>query len=166
MADKMAVMNGGVLQQYDAPQRVFEHPVNTFVAGFVGSPAMNLIPARVATTATGAALESKDGWRCGLSAANARKALTATSPEVVIGARHSTIRLSSEASGGTISGRIYTVEPTGDVTYVHVRLGSDTIIVSVAPDFRLAADQPIEVAFDQEKLHLFDAATGLALTAA
>src|SRR6187431_1166987 len=43
MADKMAVMNGGLLQQYDAPETVFARPVNTFVAGFVGSPAMNLV---------------------------------------------------------------------------------------------------------------------------
>src|SRR5215217_105155 len=47
MADKMAVMSGGLLQQYDAPHIVFNHPVNTFVAGFVGSPAMNLLPASV-----------------------------------------------------------------------------------------------------------------------
>ena len=54
MADKMAVMNGGLLQQYDAPETVFDHPVNTFVAGFVGSPAMNLIALEVATERTDA----------------------------------------------------------------------------------------------------------------
>src|SRR5215468_4851963 len=64
MADKMAVMHRGVLQQYDAPERVFAQPVNTFVAGFVGSPAMNLLKARVAQN--GGALEG-EGWRCGLS---------------------------------------------------------------------------------------------------
>ena len=47
MADRMAVMSGGLLQQYDAPDTVYNHPVNTFVAGFVGSPAMNLLPATV-----------------------------------------------------------------------------------------------------------------------
>ena len=165
MADKMAVMDGGVLQQYDTPQRVFEHPVNTFVAGFVGSPAMNLLPARVVASAAGTALEGKDGWRYPLSAANARKALTATSPDLVVGARHSAIRLRPDAAEGTIPGRIYTVEPTGDVTYVHIRLGSETIVVSVGPDVRLAADATIQIAFDQEKLHLFDALTGRALAA-
>src|SRR5579863_6258883 len=57
MADKLAVMNGGVLQQYDSPERVFAHPVNTFVAGFVGSPAMSLVKAKVVSTLGGAALE-------------------------------------------------------------------------------------------------------------
>ena len=68
MADKMAVMNRGVLQQYDAPDRVFAKPVNTFVAGFVGSPAMNLVRVKVAAGATGASLQSSDGWSYALSA--------------------------------------------------------------------------------------------------
>ena len=49
MADKMAVMNGGYLQQYDTPAQVFAHPVNMFVASFIGSPAMSLIPLEAST---------------------------------------------------------------------------------------------------------------------
>ena len=165
MADKMAVMNGGVLQQYDKPQHVFENPVNVFVAGFVGSPAMNLLPARAVASADRVVLESSDGWRYALSPANSRKALAASAPELVIGARHSTIRLSKDAVDAAIPGRIYTVEPTGDVTYVHVRLGTQTIIVSVAPEMRLATDEPVWIAFDQERLHLFEAGSGRALAA-
>src|SRR3984957_7555298 len=78
MADKLAVMNGGGLQQYDPPGRVFAHPVNTFVAGFVGSPAMSLVNAKVVATPAGAALEGDGGWRWDLSQANSRKALSAT----------------------------------------------------------------------------------------
>ena len=89
MADRMAVMDGGVLQQYDRPERVFENPVNLFVAGFVGSPAMNFLKTRVANGGTGAVLEGADGWRVALSR-NARRALAASSPEVLMGARHST----------------------------------------------------------------------------
>jgi multiple sugar transport system ATP-binding protein len=165
MADRMAVMDGGLLQQYDRPERVFDHPVNLFVAGFVGSPAMNLLRARVAGDATGAALEGTDGWRVVLSPRNAHRALAASSPEVVMGARHSTLRLWPEATAGTIPGQVYTVEPTGDVTYVHVRLGADTVVVSVPPHTQLEPNQPIWLAFDQEKMHLFDAATGHALAA-
>ena len=62
MADKMAVMNGGLLQQYDSPKTVFDHPVNVFVAGFVGSPAMSLIALEVATSGTDVSLHSPDGW--------------------------------------------------------------------------------------------------------
>ena len=166
MADKMAVMSGGVLQQYDTPEQVFEHPVNTFVAGFVGSPAMNLLRARVTGNSTGAAIESPDGWRCALSDANARKAQAATFGEVVLGARHSTIRLHREEVPGAVAGRVYTVEPTGDITYAHVHLGSVPLVVSVTPDVRLGIDQPVWLEFDQQKLHLFDGKSGRALPAA
>ena len=159
MADKMAVMNGGVLQQYDTPENVFSRPVNTFVASFVGSPAMNLIPARIA----GDALESPDGWRYALSPANAHRARTATTADVVLGARHSTIRLHVAQTPDTIPGRVYTVEPTGDVTYVHISLGSTTIIVSVTPDVRVKPDDAVWLEFDQDRLHLFDGPTGQAL---
>jgi multiple sugar transport system ATP-binding protein len=57
------------------------------------------------------------------------------------------------------------VEPTGDITYVHVYLGTAIVVVSVAPDMRLAPDDPVWIGFDQQKLHLFDAATQQALAA-
>jgi multiple sugar transport system ATP-binding protein len=167
MADRMAVMSGGVLQQYDAPDRIFASPANTFVAGFVGSPAMNLLPAAAAgDRAGGASLRGADGWELALSPENARKALRASSGEVVLGARHGAVRLHGEAAPGTIPGRVYTVEPTGDVTYAHVDLGSAIVIASVPPGRHLAADDRVWVELDQERLHLFDGKTGVALAAA
>jgi multiple sugar transport system ATP-binding protein len=162
MADKMAVMSLGVLQQYDSPEMVFEHPVNTFVAGFVGSPAMNLMTLDVAANGTGAVLQSKDGWSYALSPENSRKA-AASSGTVVLGARHSTINLYKEAHPRAIEGRIYTVEPTGDITYAHVYLGTALVVVSVEPDVKLAPDDKVWLEFDQEKLHLFDGETKQAL---
>jgi multiple sugar transport system ATP-binding protein len=78
MADKLAVMNGGILQQYESPERVFAHPVNTFVASFVGSPAMSLVNAKVLATSDGVVLEGDGGWQWQLSQENAQKALSAT----------------------------------------------------------------------------------------
>lgn len=164
MADKMAVMSGGVLQQYDSPDRVFEHPVNTFVAGFVGSPAMNLLHLKVVSNGIGAELQSSDGWTYPLHGVNARKA-QASSGEVVLGARHGTIQLYKQETPGAIPGRVYTVEPTGDITYAHVYLGSSVIVVSVAPEVKLAADDAVWIAFDDEKLHLFDGSSRQALVA-
>jgi multiple sugar transport system ATP-binding protein len=163
MADKMAVMNGGLLQQYDAPERVFAEPVNTFVAGFVGSPAMNLLPARLAGEA---AIAGEDGWRLALSPLNTRKARKARAGNVILGARHSTIRLAKEPGADALAATVYTVEPTGDITYVHVRLGAATLIVSVPPHTQLAANEKVWLVFDQDKLHLFDAESGLALAPA
>jgi multiple sugar transport system ATP-binding protein len=164
MADKMAVMNGGVLQQYDAPERIFAAPVNTFVAGFVGSPAMNLIEVELTADAAGPKVQS-DGWSCRLSPRNARKAAAARSRSIVMGMRHGAIALHTDERPDTIAGRIYTVEPTGDVTYAHVALGDTMVVVSVDSSRRLAADDPVWLEPDQEKLHVFDGSTQQALVA-
>jgi multiple sugar transport system ATP-binding protein len=166
MADKMAVMNGGFLQQYDSPDRVFAHPVNTFVAGFIGSPAMSLVPLEVSEEAGETALTSADGWKLMLSAENARKARTASSRKVVLGARHSTIKLHKQTVAGAVEGKVYTAEPTGDITYVHVYLGTAVLIVSVEPQVRVSPDEKVWLEFDQNRLHLFDGETQQALAAA
>ena len=164
MADKMAVMSGGLLQQYDRPEVVFAHPVNTFVAGFVGSPAMNLLDAEIERAGDEVVLVGKDGWRVPLSVENGAKALRATGKAVVLGARHGTILLHHAARPDTIEGTVYTVEPTGDITYAHVHFGGQVAVVSVAPEVRLKADETVWLEFDQDKVHLFDGATGLSLT--
>src|SRR5262245_41937880 len=91
MADKMAVMHGGVLQQVCSPAKVFANPVNTFVASFVGSPAMSLMPVEVATKGTDTVLRGAGGWELPLSSLNARKAGRASNGKAVLGARHSTL---------------------------------------------------------------------------
>ena len=124
---------------------------------------MSLVNAKVRRDPGGAALEGAGGWRCELSPANARKALAATRDSVILGARHSTILLHTQETPGAIPSRVYTVEPTGDITYVHVFLGESIIIVSVPPDVRLRPDETVWIEFDQDRLHLFDAATEQAL---
>ena len=159
MADKMAVMNGGALQQYDSPKNVFDHPVNTFVASFVGSPAMSLVP----LTTTGDALQGR-GWTLPLSPANAAKARKATSNQIVLGARHSTIKLHDGPAPGLVPGRVYTVEPTGDVTFVQIHVDGAIVIVSLDPEVPVRTDTNVWLEFDQNRLHLFDGATQMALT--
>jgi multiple sugar transport system ATP-binding protein len=62
-----------------------------------------------------------------------------------------------------MAGRIYTVEPTGDLTFVHIKLGEFLLVASADAEFRSAPDAPIWLMFDQEHLHLFDAETELLL---
>jgi multiple sugar transport system ATP-binding protein len=165
MADKMAVMNGGFLQQYDTPANVFAHPVNMFVASFVGSPAMSLIPLEVTAHGADVALKSKEGWELPLSPANSAKARTATSNKVVLGARHSTIKVHHEQKPGTVPARVYTVEPTGDITFVQAFLDGSVLNASVPPNVVVKPDETVFLEFDQEKMHLFDAETTNALKA-
>ena len=164
MADKMAVMNGGLLQQYDSPKNVFDHPVNMFVAGFIGSPAMSLIPLEAINRAGDVALKSPEGWELPLSQANSRKALAAKSSKVVLGARHSTIKLHKSQVAASVPGKVYTAEPTGDVTFVQVYLGAHIVIVSLDPSVVVKPDENVWIEFDQERMHLFDGETEMALT--
>ena len=166
MADKMAVMNGGFLQQYDSPAQVFAQPVNMFVASFVGSPAMSLIPLELSTANGEPVLTSAEGWSLALSPLNSRKVAGATTKKVVLGARHSTIKLHKTAAAGTIPAKTYTVEPTGDVTFVQAFLSGAIVNVSVPPTIAVAPDEPIWLEFDQERMHLFDGETEMALEAA
>jgi len=164
MSDKMAVMNGGFLQQYDSPANVFAHPVNMFVASFVGSPAMSLVPLTASSSGGTVSLTSPEGWSMPLSDANSRKAAKATSSKVVLGARHSTIKVHKSQVPGAVPGKVYTVEPTGDVTFAQVFVSGSTVNVSVEPTFQLRPDEPVFLEFDQTRMHLFDGATEMALT--
>ena len=159
MADRIAVMNGGLLQQYDTPDEIFHHPVNTFVAGFIGSPAMNLLQGTVVADQGQTQVQGADGWRHPLSAENAARAAASSTGSVMLGIRHGNVRLFREERSGTVAARIYTVEPTGDLTYVHLRLGSALLVASTEASFRADPDDPIWIEFDQDHLHLFDAVT-------
>jgi len=163
MANKMAVMNGGFLQQYDSPAQVFAHPVNMFVASFIGSPAMSLIPLEASTVDGQTVLTGAEGWTMTLSPLNVRKVQRSTTRKIVLGARHSTIKLAKNASPNAIPAKAYTVEPTGDVTFVQVLLSGAIVNISVPPNIAIAPDEQIWIEFDQERMHLFDGATELAL---
>jgi multiple sugar transport system ATP-binding protein len=165
MADKMAVMNGGSLQQYDTPAQVFAHPVNLFVASFIGSPAMSLIPLEASTAGGRTVLTSAEGWTLTLTDRNARKAGNASSKKVVLGARHSAIRLHKAQVDASVPAKVYTVEPTGDVTFVQVFLSGAVVNISLPPTFEVEPDEQVWLEFDQDRMHLFDGATELALQA-
>jgi len=163
MADKMAVMSGGVLQQYGSPKEIYDGPINTFVASFVGSPAMNLIAADITTDDQGrTALGGASGWTLPLLERNARVART-SSGRVVAGIRHGHIGILTESTDIAIPARVYTVEPTGDVTFVHISLDGETIVASVPPETSLLPDQPVWLRLDEEHLHLFEARDGVRL---
>ena len=136
-----------------------------FVAGFVGSPAMSLIPLEVSAVDGRTVLTGAEGWTMALSPLNIRKIQHATTNKVVLGARHSTIRLNTSAAPGAIPAKAYTVEPTGDVTFVQAFLSGAIVNISIAPNIAISPDQQIWLEFDQDRMHLFDGATEMALRA-
>jgi multiple sugar transport system ATP-binding protein len=163
MSDRIVVMNNGLLQQVGTPDDLYWHPVNLFVAGFIGSPAMNFLHGTVSRQGDATLLRGEGGWEYKLSPELARQAAKASSGEVVLGIRHPSVRIHQEARPGALAARIYTVEPTGDVTFVHVKLGEAIIVASTTADFRANADDEVWLDFDQKQLHLFDKQTEAAL---
>jgi ABC-type sugar transport system ATPase subunit len=124
-----------------------------------------LIPLEASTVDGRTVLTSAEGWTMTLSPLNARKVEQSTTKKVVLGARHSTIKLAKGAAPNAIPARAYTVEPTGDVTFVQALLSGAVVNISVPPNVAIAPDEQIWLEFDQERMHLFDGGTELALKA-
>ncbi|MBV9168493.1 MAG: ABC transporter ATP-binding protein [Chloroflexi bacterium] len=162
MADRIAVMSGGVVQQLGSPDEIYERPANVFVAGFIGSPAMNFLRGHVMSD-NGSTAISGSGWQLPLSQAHAARVTRSSNGEVIVGARHGQLQVLPGSANDGIPARVYTVEPTGDVTYVHVQLGDELLVASTPGMYRGGTDQEIRLGFDQDSLYLFDGATEQAL---
>jgi multiple sugar transport system ATP-binding protein len=160
MADRIAILNEGVLQQVDTPERVYDHPANLFVAGFVGAPRMNFLDCRLDAAAR--ALAGAD-WHLDLTGDHlARLEKRVNGNELVFGIRPEDVDLLPDA-GADLSAEIYVVEPLGDRTIVDMRLGQQTVKVKVAPDFAKSSGTRLGLHFDPARFHLFDKTSGEAL---
>jgi multiple sugar transport system ATP-binding protein len=153
LADRVVVMNKGRFQQVGTPTEIYDKPANTFVAGFIGSPAMNLVPGAVAGGV--------------FTAPNARIAGLERAPDgpVTLGFRAEDATVSAGA-GGAISAPIYAIELLGDSTLVSVRLGEALVAAKAGKTFRAEIGDPVSFAIDPSHLHLFDHATGQRLPGA
>jgi multiple sugar transport system ATP-binding protein len=144
LADRIVIMDKGAIQQVGTPDEIYTNPANTFVAGFIGSPPMNLIPGQVADGRFRAA---------GIDAA----APPSLHGQVTLGVRPEDCRV---GAGGELAGEVYGIEPTGDATYLTVRAGSQPVEVKAPREFRAPLDSRIEIGFDPDRLYFFDTATG------
>ncbi len=183
MGERVAVMRKGELQQIAPPQELYERPVNVFVGGFIGSPAMNLLSAtvrgdeldlRAARLPIGDALRPSEGQ------------------EVVVGIRPEHIGEPSGADGVRLSGRVVVREPLGAEVIVHAEIeatpavtddvrelaadtgeertvaaltgaATATVVARLGPRTSVRVGEQIELAIDPSAVHVFDARTGMAL---
>jgi multiple sugar transport system ATP-binding protein len=142
MADRIAVMNLGVLQQYGTPAEIYDSPANRFVAGFVGSTQMNFLPTSVA---------------------NVRPQANG-SAEVTVGVRPENLHLvGPESAEATLRGKVTLVEPLGAKDVVHLSLGSHDVRVIGVPGQRPRIGDDVGIAADKDRVHFFDDATGEAM---
>ena len=160
MGDRVAVFNNGRLQQVDSPQRLFERPVNTFVAGFIGSPSMNLIDARIDADGDGLVLHlAGEHLRLGdgLEARFADPAGAAASV-ASIGLRPEDV-VDPQFAGESqrLHGRVAMTELLGREQMVYLDLGDGTRMVArLHADHRFDAGEEIAVGIDPGRMYLFD----------
>jgi multiple sugar transport system ATP-binding protein len=156
MADKIVVMHDGIVEQIGTPLDLYDKPDNQFVAGFIGSPAMNFLKGRVRVNGT-ATFEGPNGVTLPLGAATAasdgRPAVYGIRPE------HFTI-----ADDGA-EAEIVVVEPTGSETQVFAKLGGEEIVAVFRERHQFNPGEKVRLKPDPTLVHLFDEATGKRLNA-
>jgi multiple sugar transport system ATP-binding protein len=162
MSDRVAVMGGGHVHQYGTPLEVFDTPADLFVASFIGSPAMNILRGTLQQDGAPLVRVGSSRWPLPQRLYAAAKAMNA-GPEVAYGIRHRDLSLSRTEARESVHGIVYAVEPTGDITFVHVRVGSNQIVASVEPDVDFAPDEDVWLTPDLNRLHFFDGVTGFAI---
>ena len=160
MGDRLAILDGGKLQQVGAPTDVYENPVNRFVAGFIGSPSMNFIDVDVDTAGPSMTLKNESaGFEIALSEEYLRGHDLRDSV-YTLGIRPENVTVIEDPDGSElVTTTVEVVEPIGSDNYVHLTLANDFLARS-PPDIKPEPDQTVGITFDESDLHLFDPETG------
>jgi multiple sugar transport system ATP-binding protein len=157
LSDRIAILQSGKLQQFDKPKTIYNDPVNLFVAGFIGSPRMNMIPGTLGRR-NGAthfqATESTIDWpAAGITVPHG------DAPEVTLGIRPEHVRLTRGDAAG-MSGAVVLVEPVGAVTYVDVRVGGFVLKASTDPADDFEDGETVSIDFDPRRSLVFSSSSG------
>jgi len=166
MADRIAVMNHGVLQQIDTPQELYDHPANKFVAGFIGSPAMNFFPGTLKLSDgklyvdTGAFQvevppERKDVYKAYIN----RQVILGVRPEHIHNPQFTPAGIFAQPVEGTVE----VTELMGSEIFVYMRAGEHSFVARVDPRSKYRMGEKDQVVFDMSQMHLFDPETELAI---
>ncbi len=151
MADKIVVMNAGNIEQIGAPLELYDRPVNTFVAGFIGAPSMNFMEGVIVRNRSGIAAQVKDtsfalGDAAGLT--DGRRVTLGVRPEDTV------------LTGEGVSGEIMVVEPTGSETHLVIRSDGRDFVSVVRERQAFAPGQQVAISAAGDKIHLFDGESG------
>jgi multiple sugar transport system ATP-binding protein len=155
MADKIVVMHDGLVEQIGAPLELYDRPDNLFVAGFIGSPAMNFIKGTIRVNGT-ATFESGD-----LRLPIGEFAASANGRPAVYGIRPEHVLLADDG----VEARVQVVEPTGSEIQVVAKLGEQDLIAVFRERHQFKPGDKIRLKPDPRLVHLFDDASGRRLTA-
>jgi len=157
MGDRIAILDGGELQQIGTPMECYRQPRNLFVAGFIGSPSMNFLDVEL----DGSTLVH-DAFAYELPRSVADDLVDAPTG-LVLGIRPEHIRLAEPGDANAVPTDVEVVEPMGDESYVYLGIGGRTYTASVDGDVEVEAGDELKVVFPEDKIHLFDRSSGEAV---
>ncbi len=162
MGDRIAIMDGGTLQQMAMPNEIYHQPSNRFVASFVGSPPFNFFEGSLGQDG---ALDTGE-FRYVLPEELVNAAKNAGSTEVILGIRPQdvTVHRADEGNKDLIRAQLYTTEPLGDVMILDLKVGDAIVKVVVDPDFKAGTLEEFWLGLPSDKVYIFDKGTGLTLT--
>jgi multiple sugar transport system ATP-binding protein len=166
MAQRIAVMNFGVLQQVGTFNDIYFHPVNEFVAGFIGEPPMNFLASKPVSKGNTMLLVAEDGsFRIKLPDALRTRVLNAKAQKVDIGIRPIHIDVVEELGDGdsVMTGKVVTYESLGEEGQIAATVGDASVLVVTSPTLRLERGQSVTLRLHPERINLFDATTQQAI---
>ncbi len=166
LGDRIVVLDDGVIQQIDSPLQLYDRPANRFVAGFLGSPAMNFVPGRLVRNggfifrADGSAFEVAltDPWARALEDHQGQGVTLGIRPENLLGPGDR-----PDAPLSELSATIEAIEPLGNEVFIHATAGGHRLTARVAPQSLPPAGERAALALDLRKLHFFDGDSGAAI---
>jgi multiple sugar transport system ATP-binding protein len=169
MGDRIAVLNGGVIQQLGSPQELYDHPSNMFVAGFIGSPAMNFIPnAKIAAEGTSTWVVLDGIGRVVVPQLYAERARAAVDRNLTFGIRP--VHLEDANLVGTdrdqqssIDASVDVVENLGNELQVYLTAGGKSLVATLDTRSRVTAGNKVRLYVESDQIHLFDSDTGEAI---
>ncbi|MBL8091032.1 MAG: sn-glycerol-3-phosphate ABC transporter ATP-binding protein UgpC [Anaerolineales bacterium] len=162
MASRIAVINKGLLQQLDTPQALYDKPNNLFVAGFIGSPAMNFFSATL-NVSDGKVLVETDSFKVQIPEALSAPYKNLGGKNIIFGIRPENIHDPEFAPpnihGEKVSVKVDVTELMGNETFLYLMSGKNTFIARVDPRSKKRVGDDMQVIFDMDKFHIFDAST-------
>lgn len=156
MSKRVAVMNEGVLQQIGTSHELYTRPDNTWVAGFIGSPPMNLVDCTLVRRDKKAFLDAGE-FTISLGENLAELvARNASSSDLSLGVRPENFEVHKTEQPNSIKGKVHTLEPIGESVIVNVAVGAYLIKAKAAPSFTAETDESVYLSFDEKNVYIYD----------
>jgi multiple sugar transport system ATP-binding protein len=165
MGDRIVVMRDGVIQQIGTPLALYNTPVNRFVAGFIGSPPMNIMKVNLKESGGGLVIEEA-GFQIEVAAAHQDRLRSHVGRDLFMGIRPEDLTYAEGARGGAITASVDVVEPLGAETHIYLTVGSNQLIARVGPEVDVRVGTEIALSPNMDRVHYFDLETEASLNQA